>query len=122
MQPPCCDCCLGNVPFALHAHAPTCTHPAVSRRYLLLQYNIIEEAATLQLWWVAHIVVRDLVVTLVGAGWWEWLLYSDMSPYKAKVRVCTRGCTMAREVGAAQSILPGRAVVHILSRGCGARP
>ena len=91
----------------------------MSRRYLLLQYNIIEEAATLQLWWVAHIVVRDLVVTLVGAGWWEWLLYSDMSPYKAKVRVCTRGCTMAREVGAAQSILPGRDSMHVLSRGCG---
>ncbi len=63
-----------------HTH----THPT---RYLLLQYNILHEAATLQPWWIAHIVVRDLVITLVGAGWWEWLLYSDMSPYKAKVWV-----------------------------------
>ena len=53
---------------------------------LLLRYDVLSAATTYSWAWMQHIVVRDLVITLLGAGFWEWLLYADWSPFKAKLK------------------------------------
>lgn len=58
---------------------------AILSWYLLLKYDVITKAQSFEPGWIAHVVIRDLLVTWVGAGSWEWLLYSDSSPFKARL-------------------------------------
>ncbi len=62
---------------------------AIASWLLLLKYDILTEARVWQWWWVGHVVVRDLLITWIGGGFWEFLLYADASPVKAKVCVAS---------------------------------
>jgi lathosterol oxidase len=45
----------------------------------------ISDAKSLSFSWTSHIIIRDLLITWIGAGIWDFLLYSDLTPIKAKM-------------------------------------
>lgn len=51
--------------------------------YVLGTLPSLASMAVLDPAWIASVVLRDLVITIAVAGFWDTLLYSSMSPMKA---------------------------------------
>ena len=52
--------------------------------WLLTRYGVLDAAGQgYAPGWLAHVVLRDLVITLVGGGLWEAVLYAPFSPWRA---------------------------------------
>jgi hypothetical protein len=50
--------------------------------YFLATIPSVESMRSLDLNWILSVVVRDLAITILVAGFWDTLLYSELSPMR----------------------------------------
>jgi len=101
---------------------------AVISWVLILRADILTQAKVYHPDWIIQILIRDLLVTFIGGGVWEWLLYGSTSPFKEKMaakkfnkvyptwehmKTCMFWCGVSTVIATAEEVF----YLHLLANG-----